>query len=99
MSAARPRSIAVGGGAARPKPALGWPGGVARADAGGRGRRSSPMTWRWGDRLVLLAAWGAGTALCVISAAIVLYMGYRGIQYVRPDLVFSHPAAAARRRK
>jgi phosphate transport system permease protein len=58
---------------------------------GGRGRRSSPMSWRWGDRLVLAAAWSAGIALCVIAAAIVLYMGFRGIQYLRPGLIFSRP--------
>jgi phosphate transport system permease protein len=55
------------------------------------GRRSSPMSWRWGDRLALAAAWGAGISLCVIAAAIVLYMGYRGILYVRPGLIFSRP--------
>ena len=57
----------------------------------GRGRRSSPWTWRWGDRLVLVCAWTAGIGLCVIAAAIVLYMGYRGIQYLRPSLIFSSP--------
>jgi len=57
----------------------------------GRGRRSSPLTWRWGDRLVLVCAWTAGIGLCVIAAAIVLYMGYRGIQYLRPGLIFSSP--------
>jgi phosphate transport system permease protein len=49
------------------------------------------MTWRWGDRLVLAAAWIAGISLCVIAAAIVLYMGFRGIQYLRPGLIFSRP--------
>jgi phosphate transport system permease protein len=58
----------------------------------GRGRRSSPLTWRWRDRLALAFAWIAGLGLCAIAAAIVLYMGYRGIQYVRPDLLFSRPA-------
>ncbi len=62
---------------------------------GGRGRRSSPMSWRWGDRLVLAAAWTAGIMLCVIAAAIVIYMGVRGIQYLRPDLVFSRPQTSA----
>jgi phosphate transport system permease protein len=62
---------------------------------GGRGRRSSPMSWRWGDRLVLAAAWTAGISLCVIAAAIVLYMGYRGIQYLRPSLIFSRPQVSA----
>ena len=58
----------------------------------GPGRRSSPMTWRWGDRLALAFAWGAGIGLCLIAAAIVGYMGYRGIQYLRPNLLFERPA-------
>jgi phosphate transport system permease protein len=29
--------------------------------------------------------------LCVVAAAIVLYMGYRGIEYLRPSLLFTHP--------
>jgi phosphate transport system permease protein len=57
----------------------------------GRGRRSSPMAWRWSDRLVLAAAWITGIGLCAIAGAIVLYMAYRGIQYLRPGLIFSRP--------
>jgi len=30
------------------------------------GRRSSPWTWRWSDRLVLLLAWTAGIGLCLV---------------------------------
>jgi phosphate transport system permease protein len=60
----------------------------------GRGRRSSPWTWRWSDRLVLVCAWIAGIALCAIAAAIVVYMGYRGIQYLRPSLIFSRPSVS-----
>jgi phosphate transport system permease protein len=59
-----------------------------------RGRRSSMRTWRWSDRLVWLAAWAAGLSLCAIAAAILLYMGYRGIQYLRPELLFSRPQAS-----
>jgi phosphate transport system permease protein len=59
---------------------------------GGRGRRSSPMSWRWIDRLALLFAWVAGLGLCLIAGAIVVYMGYRGIQYLRPSLLVSHPS-------
>jgi phosphate transport system permease protein len=55
------------------------------------GRRSSPMSWRWSDRLVLVLAWLSGILLCVLATAIVLYMGYRGIQYLRPSLIFSRP--------
>jgi phosphate transport system permease protein len=58
----------------------------------GPGRRSSPLTWRWRDRLALVAAWGAGIGLCLIAGAIVVYMGYRGIQYLRPSLLVSRPA-------
>ncbi len=66
-------------------------------DKGGseHGRRSSPMSWRWSDRLVLVLAWLAGILLCVLAASIVLYMGYRGIQYLRPDLIFSRPQLSA----
>jgi phosphate transport system permease protein len=48
-------------------------------------------TWRWRDRLVLAGAWIAGLGLCTIAAAIVLYMGYRGVQYLRPGLIFESP--------
>jgi phosphate transport system permease protein len=73
-----------------PKPAPGSGSG-----GGGPGRRSSPMSWRWGDRLALAAAWAAGISLCVIAAAIVLYMGFRGIQYLRPALIFTRPQTSA----
>jgi phosphate transport system permease protein len=56
-----------------------------------RGRGSSMRTWRWSDRLVWLAAWAAGLSLCAVAAAILLYMGYRGVEYLRPNLIFSHP--------
>jgi phosphate transport system permease protein len=52
-------------------------------------------TWRWSDRLVLLAAWAAGLTLCAITAAIILYMGYRGVEYLRPSLIFSRPQPSA----
>jgi phosphate transport system permease protein len=71
------------------------PGAPKGRGSGGRGRRSSPMSWRWGDRLALAAAWTAGISLCVIAGAIVLYMGYRGIQYLRPALIFTRPQASA----
>ncbi len=58
----------------------------------GRGRRSSPLSWRWADRLALAFAWGAGIALCLIAGAIVVYMAYRGVQYLRPDLLLQRPA-------
>jgi phosphate transport system permease protein len=40
---------------------------------------------------MLALAWIAGMGLCIIAGAIVLYMGFRGIQYLRPSLIFSRP--------
>ena len=65
----------------------------ARKRASQHGRRSSPMSWRWIDRLALAWAWTAGLLLCLIAGAIVVYMGYRGIQYLRPSLLAERPAA------
>jgi phosphate transport system permease protein len=53
------------------------------------------MNWRWGDRFALAAAWVAGLTLCVIAGAIVIYMGYRGIEYLRPGLIFSRPQTSS----
>ncbi len=44
---------------------------------------------------MLACAWIAGVGLCLIASAIVLYMGYRGIQYLRPGLIFSRPQLSA----
>jgi phosphate transport system permease protein len=57
----------------------------------GPGKRSSPLRWRWRDRLALAMAWIAGVGLCAIAAAIVIYMGFRGVQYLRPSLLSSRP--------
>jgi phosphate transport system permease protein len=56
-----------------------------------RGRGSSMSTWRWSDRLVLVAAWVAGLGLSLVAGAIVIYMGVRGLQYLRPELLVSRP--------
>jgi phosphate transport system permease protein len=63
---------------------------------GGRnhGRRSSPLSWRWSDRIVLVLAWLVGILLCLIAGSIVVYMGVRGIQYLSPSVIFSHPNIA-----
>jgi phosphate transport system permease protein len=59
---------------------------------GGRGKQSSPLSWRWLDRFALAFAWTAGIGLCLIAAAIVIYMGYRGIEYLRPNLLVQRPS-------
>jgi phosphate transport system permease protein len=53
--------------------------------------RESTRDWRIGDRIGLVACWAAGIGLCVVAAAIVVYMLVRGIQYLSPDLLLSHP--------
>ena len=65
---------------------------TGRGMVSGPGRRSSPHTWRWRDRIVLVAAWAGGLGLCAIAGAIVIYMGIRGVQYLRPGLLFTRPA-------
>lgn len=65
---------------------------LEHAARSGPARRSSPLQWRWSDRIVLLLAWSAGILLCLIAAAIVIYMGVRGIQYLRPAMLVTHPA-------
>jgi phosphate transport system permease protein len=55
--------------------------------------RESTRNWRTWDRIGLIACWAAGIGLCVTAGAIVIYMLVRGLQYVTPDLLFSHPQA------
>jgi len=40
---------------------------------------------------MLALCWAAGLALIAIAAAIVAYMAFKGLQYLRPSLLFSHP--------
>jgi phosphate transport system permease protein len=69
------------------------------APAGRRPRRHESLrTWRWGDRIAFVACWGAGLALCAIAAAIVVYMGVKGLQYLRLDLILSRPQVSADQR-
>src|SRR5580693_2155607 len=60
-----------------------------------RGRGSSMRSWRLLDRMIFLAAWGAGLGLCVVTGAIVAYMAVRGFQYLRPELLVTRPQEGA----
>ena len=64
-----------------------------------RPRRRSALgessSWPLADRVCLWLCWGAGVTVCLLAAAIVGYMAYRGIQYVRPHLLFEHPSDGA----
>jgi phosphate transport system permease protein len=53
--------------------------------------RESTASWPLVDRVGLWLCWSAGILLCVLAGAIVIYMLVRGLQYLRPDLLFSHP--------
>jgi phosphate transport system permease protein len=48
-------------------------------------------TWRLRDQVVLIAAWAAGLGLCAVTGAIVIYMGVKGFQNLRPDLLVTRP--------
>lgn len=55
-----------------------------------RGHEST-ATWPLIDRVGLWLCWAAGLLLCAVAGAIVIYMMVRGLQFLRPDLLFSHP--------
>jgi len=71
---------------------------MAAATAVRRPRGESLRHYRWGDRLAFFACWATGIGLCLIAAAIVLYMLYRGLQNVSLDMLFSRPRASADQR-
>ena len=52
----------------------------------------SIATWRWGDRIAYVLCWASGIALCLIAALIVGYMAIKGVQYLKPSLLWSHPS-------
>jgi phosphate transport system permease protein len=51
----------------------------------------SMESWSRFDRIGLACAWAAGLLLCAIAGAIVIYLGIRGIQYVKWDEITAHP--------
>ena len=54
-------------------------------------RRFEADSWSRGDKIGVAMAWGAGILLCLVAAAIVLYMLFRGIQYLDLSLLVTHP--------
>jgi len=53
--------------------------------------RDSALSWPLLDRLGLACCWAAGLALAATAAAIVLYMGWKGISQLNPSLLVTHP--------
>jgi phosphate transport system permease protein len=70
---------------------LRMPLGAARP---GRRSAGTPSSWSRSDRIGVAACWAAGILLCLICAAILIYMMFRGLQYLTPSLLFSHPQAS-----
>lgn len=66
---------------------------MATASSQRTGAVESTSTWRPLDRAAYLLCWACGIALCAIAAGILGYMAYRGLQYLRPELLFSRPTA------
>jgi phosphate transport system permease protein len=60
----------------------------------GRRRAGTPSSWSRSDRIGVAACWAAGILLCLICAAILIYMMFRGLQYLTPSLLFTHPQAS-----
>ena len=58
-----------------------------------RPRGESLRNYRWVDRLAFVSCWAAGITLCLIAAAICLYMLVKGLQYLSVDLLTSRPQA------
>src|SRR5689334_1598075 len=54
-------------------------------------RRDAIRSWKWSQRLAFVVCWACGLSLCLVTVAIVAYMGVRGVQYLNPHLLFSRP--------
>jgi phosphate transport system permease protein len=54
-------------------------------------KRDAIRSWKWSHRLAFATCWACGIALCLVTGAIVVYMGVRGLQYLNFDLLLSRP--------
>jgi phosphate transport system permease protein len=57
--------------------------------------REGTAAWPLVDRAFYGLCWAVGISLCLIAAAIVLFMLVKGIAYLSPHLFVEHPAPAA----
>lgn len=55
--------------------------------------RGSVRSWPLSDLVAYGLCWAAGLALCLIAGGIVLFMFFKGISYLRPELLVQSPAA------
>src|SRR5262245_24637673 len=56
-------------------------------------RRTLASGWRRSDRFFVAVAWATGILLCLIAGSLVIYMLFRGLQYVSLELLTTHPVA------
>ncbi|MGH2913162.1 MAG: PstA family ABC transporter permease, partial [Solirubrobacteraceae bacterium] len=72
---------------ARMTPGLTPPAGTVRMSR----KRDSVRSWPLLDRLAWGTCWVVGIGLCVVTAAIVLFMAVKGVSYLSPKLLIEHP--------
>jgi phosphate transport system permease protein len=53
--------------------------------------RTGTSSWPLADRLGYLLCWATGIGLCLLAAAIVLYMFVKGASYLKPSLLVESP--------
>jgi len=61
--------------------------------------RESRASWPLVDRIGYQLCWAAGIALCLITAAIVMFMFVKGVAYLRPSLFVQSPAPSLQQNK
>jgi phosphate transport system permease protein len=69
---------------------IGPPSAVVRPE------RERISSWPLADRIFYCLCWASGIGLCLIAFGIVLYMFVKGIAYLSPSLLVTHPAASLR---
>jgi phosphate transport system permease protein len=53
----------------------------------------SSRSWPLLDRMALALCWVVGIGLCLVAVSIVVYMAVRGVQFLRPELLFERPVS------
>jgi phosphate transport system permease protein len=62
-----------------------------------RPRREGTAAWPLVDRLFYGLCWVVGVGLCLVAAAVVVFMLVKGLSYLRPQLLVEHPAPSGGR--
>jgi phosphate transport system permease protein len=57
-----------------------------------RPRREGTAAWPLVDRICYGLCWAVGIGMCLLTAAIMLFMLVKGIAYLKPSLFVEHPA-------